>query len=95
MPLTSFEFTKKFERDFKALDPQHQALVETFIRDDLLPWPVKGRYRLHSLQGYDPPIYSVDIGKNHAYKLTFRCDGANARLLRVATHKQIDANPGD
>ena len=47
---------------------------------------------MHSLKGYDPKIYKIDIlGK--AWQVSFSIDGTVLVLRRLATHKTMDRDP--
>lgn len=57
----------------------------------LLTNPRAGRLRLHSLEGYDPTVYTIDLesgGQRH--KASFQLVGSTAVFLRCGTHKEID-----
>ncbi len=93
MALNGWEPTNRFRRDYKRLDPQLQAKVDEAIQA-LIPWPTNRAYRHHTLGGYTPPVHVIDVTTNHSHQLSFIIvDGTVARLLRVATHREIDRSP--
>ena len=94
MSIRVVDLTERFKSDFKQLDPQLKNRVKDIIANQLIPFPIKGSLRHHTLNGHKPPIHVIDVTGNHAYQITFWIDGDVARLLRVDTHKRIDLNPG-
>jgi mRNA-degrading endonuclease YafQ of YafQ-DinJ toxin-antitoxin module len=93
MALRQIELTERFKKDFKRLPREVAKLAQEIIRDHVMPWPTKGSLRHHTLSGYTPPIHKIDVMPNKAYQITFWVDGDTARLLRIATHGDIDRNP--
>jgi mRNA-degrading endonuclease YafQ of YafQ-DinJ toxin-antitoxin module len=85
--------TERFERAFKRLEPQTQNLVKRCLQG-LLEHPIPARLRHHTLGGHRPAIHVIDVSGNHAWQVTFRCEGEVATLLRVAPHRHIDRDPG-
>lgn len=92
MPITRTRTSRRFDRDFKSLPTDVKPEVEKALRD-LLSDPVPSRRRLHRLHGHRPPIYVIDVFSNHSWQITFRLDGSEAILLRVARHSTIDDAP--
>lgn len=93
MQLARIDLTERFKKDFKKLPPEVARRVQDIIRDDLMPWPSKKSLRHHSLSGHKPTVHSIDVLPNKSYKMTFEISGDAARLLRVATHREIDREP--
>ena len=55
---------------------------------------IPGRLDLKKLSGYrNPNIFTITIGGNHAYKLSFEINNGVAILRRVGRHKEIDRSP--
>lgn len=89
------EFTERFRREYRRLDPQTASKADAAIRLICgLPTPLPKTCRHHTLSGFKPTIHVVDVTSNHAYQITFRKQGDVITLLRVATHRQIDHEPG-
>lgn len=93
MPIVSVALTTRFKRDFKRLELQLQQRVEHILKFDLKPWPGRGSLRHHTLAGFRPTIHVIDVSSNHSHQITFVLNGDVARLLRVATHVEIDRDP--
>ena len=93
MPIASWEKTDRFGREYGRLDPALQTRVDEVLRL-MVPWPSARSLRHHSLSGYKPPIHVVDVTTNKSHQMTFTVTGSIAKLLRVATHKEIDRAPG-
>lgn len=93
MQLARIDLTERFKKDFKKLPREVAERVKVIIKDELMPWPSRKSLRHHSLSGYKPTVHSIDVTSNKAYKMTFEIDGDAAKLLRVATHSEIDRNP--
>jgi mRNA-degrading endonuclease YafQ of YafQ-DinJ toxin-antitoxin module len=93
MPIRQIELTERFKKDFKRLPREIAEQAKAIIRDDIVPWPTKKALRHHTLSGHKPTIHKVDVTPNKAYQITFSIDGDVARLLRVATHGEIDRSP--
>lgn len=87
------EFTQRFEREYKRLDPQTQAAADATLRA-LYQDPLPRALRHHTLNGHRPKIHVVDVTSNHSHQITFHWDGDLLRLLRIGTHRQIDLSPG-
>lgn len=92
MRISKLAYTRKFERDLKALSPELLSAAKEAVRD-LLEDPVPSVRRLHSLAGHKPKVYTIDVLSNHAYKISFEIDGETAILRRVASHVEIDRLP--
>jgi hypothetical protein len=84
---------KKFDREMKGLKPDVLEAAKDAILD-LFKDPIPSVRRLHSLSGHkNPKIFTIDVFSNKSYKISLEIDGELATLRRVATHKEIDANP--
>jgi hypothetical protein len=90
MQVTGFDFTQRFQRDFKSADPQLQEAVQAALK--LLQQNHRS-VRAHLLKGHKPKLYSMDVYSNHSWQITFELDGSTAILRRLATHKDIDRAP--
>lgn len=91
--ITAIDRKKRFDRDIKRLQPQVLTATKEAI-DDLFKVPIPAMRRLHSLSGYrNPKIFTIDVFPNKSYKISLEIDGGVATLRRVATHKEIDAEP--
>lgn len=94
MLIVSIELTGRFKRDFKRLDAALQRRIEAILQDDLMPWPGRGSLRHHTLSGFRPTVHVIDVAGNHSHQITFVLNGGVAKLLRVASHVEIDRDPG-
>lgn len=89
--LTSVAMTKRFEKDFKALSPEQQDLVDAKLKD-LMKNPRPPGLRFEKLKGYTKPnIYTIHVTGN--YKISFELNGNAGILRRVGTHNEIDRCP--
>ena len=86
------EFTERFKREYKRLDPQTQSAADATL-SALYQDPLPRALRHHTLSGHRPKIHVVDATPNHSHQITFNWDGDRLRLLRIGTHRQIDASP--
>jgi hypothetical protein len=91
MPIATWELTSRFKRDYKRLDATLQARVDEVLFL-LVPWP-SSSLRPHTLNGYKPAIYVVDLTPNKSHQMTFRVEGTVAKMLRVCTHREVDRTP--
>lgn len=89
--ITAFERTERFEREFKGLSPELQAAAAKALKA-LQGMPIPKGLRHHVLCDTKPKIHKIDITSNHSHQITFEVNGEVAKLLRVATHKEIDRN---
>jgi mRNA-degrading endonuclease YafQ of YafQ-DinJ toxin-antitoxin module len=87
-----FEFTERFQREYKRLDPQTQAAADEALKA-LDQDPLPRALRHHTLNGYRPKVHVIDVTSNHSHQITFHWDGNLLRLLRIGTHRQIDNAP--
>lgn len=85
--------TERFEREFRRLSPDLQRQVASALTR-LLAEPIPRALRHHTLSSTDPRIHKIDINPQHTHQVTFLVEGTVARLLRVASHKEIDRLPG-
>lgn len=96
MVITGVDLSRTtFTNDFKKL-PQDVKLEATKKINGLIGCAINQiprAYRFHSLSGYRPTVYSIDITTNKAYKATFELDGCVARFRRIGTHKSISRTP--
>jgi mRNA-degrading endonuclease RelE of RelBE toxin-antitoxin system len=91
--ITTITRNKRFEKELKGLQPNIQQAAKDAIRD-LYKEPIPAVRRLHSLTGYkNPKVYTIDVFSNRSYKISLEIDAETANLRRVATHKEIDADP--
>lgn len=81
-----------FINDFKRLPNDIRAEAERRI-SELVKGAIPRSWRLHPLSGFRPPVFSIDIGPNKAYKATFHLQDGVAVMLRAGTHKHIDRCP--
>ena len=90
--ILSGPFQASFDR--LPLDVQREVAecVEEFGRD---PLPAARRPHRITARGKRPIIYSMDVTKNKAYKVSFAVLNNRAVLLLVDSHKSIDRNPGN
>lgn len=86
------ELSERFRKDYRRLDPNTQCAADDAIRK-LYEDPIPGALRHHTLGGHKPKIHVIDVRANHAHQITFHWDGNTIRLLRIGTHRQIDAAP--
>lgn len=93
MTIRRIELTERFKRDFKRLPREFADIVKTIIAEHIMPWPTKASLRHHTLSGFKPVIHKVDVTPKKSYQITFSVDGDTAKLLRVATHREIDRDP--
>lgn len=91
----SVKFSAKFLRDFKGLsgdlcDAVHACLL------DIEKEPIPQTRRVHSVtpRGHKPTIFTVDVKSNHSWKLSFVRVRQTVWALRVATHREMDRDPG-
>jgi len=92
--ITAVDLGKKsFQNSYKGLpDDIKEHFKEA--KKELLKYPQPSSLRLHQLSGWkNPKIYTIDVGPNHSYKLSFELDGEIAIFRRVGTHKLIDRCP--
>lgn len=48
---------------------------------------------MHSLGGYYPTIYKIDVFSNRSWQISFNIDGAVLVLRRLAPHRVMDRSP--
>ncbi len=88
---TGARFSKAFARDLKRAPSNVRESALSAV-DQLVKGAPRGAQRMHSLKGYDPKIYKIDIlGK--AWQVSFSIDGTVLVLRRLATHKTMDRDP--
>lgn len=92
LKISRLDYGSRFQSDFKRLDSANQQATCDCL-NALLKSPLPKALRHHTLGGYKPKIHKVDVSANCAYQVTFEVEGDTAKLLRVATHKQIDRTP--
>ncbi len=82
-----------FQRALRKLPPEIRLLADQAILDLLLP-EIPGKYGFKKLNGYrNPSIYTIQLGGNHAYKMSMEIADSTAILRRVGSHRQIDDTP--
>jgi len=80
----------RFEKAYKGLPPDIQAMVDDAIRDIVKEYIPAAR-RMNQLGGYkNPKVFAVHVTPNHSHKMSFEIDGDLATLRNVDTHKAID-----
>ena len=90
MQVTGFDFTPRFQRDFKAADPKLKEAVGAALK---LLQSNHRSVRTHSLSGHKPKLFAMDVYSNHSWQITFELNGTTAILRRLGTHKDIDRAP--
>ncbi len=91
LKITTYSYTKRFQKDFKKLDPAIKAKAEAKIRQ-LTQSPFPPGLRFEKLKGYSKPdIYTVHVTGN--FKISLEIVSGHATLRRVAVHNTIDATP--
>lgn len=84
--------TKAFKRDLKRAPPNIRQAARTAI-EDLIAGRSAGKHRMHSLGGYYPTIYKIDVFSNRSWQISFNIDGAVLVLRRLAPHRVMDRSP--
>lgn len=91
----AIKLVPRFISEYQALSMdirrEADACISEFLRD---PLPNARRPHVVTSRGMKPMIYTMDVTKNKAYKLSFIVKGNVAVLLRVGTHKVLDRDPG-
>lgn len=83
-----------FVRDFRALPQDVRDAFVELVPTVLLAHPNAKRLRVHSLGGFKPTIWKMDVTKRgKMYQATFHMVGATAVFLRICIHKEIDRRP--
>ncbi|GAA6121446.1 hypothetical protein Acidovoranil_35510 [Acidovorax sp. FG27] len=92
---TPIRFAPRFLRDFKGLPDDIAKEVDPCLRD-LVSVPIPVGRRPHSVtpRGQRPAIHTVDLLANKSWKLSYMWQGPVIWVLRVATHKELDRDPG-
>jgi len=94
--ISSVKLSKtSFLNDWKKLPEDVKAEGRQRIADLVCNGGAPKKLRLHSLNGYNPKIYKIDLesGKGKRYQATFQLEDGVAVFLRAGTHKQIDRSP--
>src|SRR5438105_269702 len=82
-----------FQRSLRKLPREIRRLADQAILDLYLA-EIPGKYGFKKLSGYrNPSVYTIQLGGNHAYKMSMEIAGGVAILRRVGTHREIDRNP--
>jgi mRNA-degrading endonuclease RelE of RelBE toxin-antitoxin system len=89
--LTQVEYSDKFKKDFKSLDPLIQLKAESKIQA-LFQNPRPSGLVFEKLKGYKrPDIYTIHVTGN--FKISLQIDGSIATLRRIGVHNTIDRTP--
>jgi hypothetical protein len=91
----SIKLVPRFISEYQSLSidmrRETDACISEFRRD---PLPNARRPHVVTFRGVKPMIFTMDVTKNKAYKLSFIIKGKVAVLLRVGTHKVLNRDPG-
>lgn len=91
LKITAYDFSNRFKRDFKKLDPALKNRLKDKL-EDLLKNPMPPGLGFEKLKGYsDPDIYTIHVTGN--YKISMEIVGTLAKLRRVSPHDDIDRLP--
>lgn len=90
--LSSFSYSEKFKKELAKAKPDIQAATRECL-EKLKENSDSGSLRLHPLKRYKPLIFKIDVLTNHSWQLSFEFDGANAHLLRLCTHREMNRAP--
>jgi len=83
-----------FVKDWKQLPAPVKAEFRKLVPTLLLSNPASNRLRLHSLSGFKPTIWKIDVTKSgKLYQASYHIVGANAVFLRICIHKEMDRRP--
>lgn len=91
----SVKLSPKFIRDFKGIPADLVEQVRSCLID-IEKVPIPQTRRMHSVtpRGKKPTIFTVDVVSNHSWKLSYIKVAQTIWVLRVATHREIDRDPG-
>ena len=91
LTITKLAYSKKFQKDFKKLDPSVQERAETSLKK-LFKQPFPAGIKFEKLKGFsNPDIYTIHVTGN--FKISFEIRSNTAYLRRIAVHNTIDATP--
>ena len=94
MPI-QVKLSPRFLRDFKGMSPDISKEVMSCI-SDLGKDPIPTSRRSHSVtpRGHRPIIYTDDVTSNKHWKMSYIFKNNVIWILRTATHKELDRDPG-
>ena len=88
--VSSFEYTERFRKELRSAGADVQREAASALKA-LVSNPKS--VRAHPLHGHKPKLYAMDVMSNHSWQITFELIGEKAKLIRLATHKEIDRKP--
>ena len=89
--ICTVDYTKKFKKDLKRLDPTIQE--KAFKKIEMLyKQPFPPGLCFEKLKGYhNPDIYTIHVTGN--FKISLEINGTHAQLRRIGVHNTIDSTP--